>query len=682
MTHWWENEETSVSKKTDNITKPWKFQVEAKTLPGEKLCVTGNCDELGHWTIDNALVLSQENENVWSCVTNISADIDVRYRYFVCIPIEKQGQPKLIVRRWETGINPRTISVQAPSNTNGQNACDTEVFGQYNNITAIEKGWLTCETAVQLKLVNNPMRIWKNKLKNSKISIKLTAVSLSRPNGELEDEGYSLETTELLKNSTLWPLTEIAVMNEEEREFRVQNQFGRVYTDNEFVVFQTLTHNFESTAYLLDFYADDRSSTSTDPPSHLGSCHVLPSVLTQGMGSFILPITNTVQRRPIGEITVEYLVVTPLEQQSDMKITLSSQWRDSWHGLDVGHRGAGVSFGCGIQCAAVRENTIASLRSAGEAGADLVEFDVQLSKDLVPVVYHDFYVALSIQRKLASNGTGDKINLNGNGGTSCSGSDENVSSNSDCGEKDLTLNDVIKVPVKELTFDEMESMKVYHVKEGQAKLKRRFSRDCEADHQAFPSLQRVFQRIDLSVGFNVELKWTMLRADGSYELEHPVEMNTFVDKILEVVLDNAGDRNVVFSCFHPDIVTMLRLKQNKYPVIFLTQGVTAKWPQYRDPRCHNVTMGTHHAVSASLLGLSVHAEDLLRDDTQVRYIIDAGLQVWCWGTDANDVGNVKRLKQLGLQAVINDRVVEHSAKNESVFLIEAREAAKLLTRLK
>ena len=38
------------------------------------------------------------------------------------------------------------------------------------------------------------------------------------------------------------------------------------------------------------------------------------------------------------------------------------------------------------------ENTIESLRQAGGCGADCVEFDVQLTRDLVPVVYHDFRV--------------------------------------------------------------------------------------------------------------------------------------------------------------------------------------------------------------------------------------------------------------------------------------------------
>ncbi|KAL1458572.1 hypothetical protein WDU94_008710 [Cyamophila willieti] len=673
---------------SDKATKPWKFRVEAKTLPGEVLCVTGSCDQLGHWMNDEALVLSHEGENVWSTVANISADTDVRYRYFVCIPL---GDKKLIIRRWESGMDPRTIAAQAPSNV-GTN--ETEVFGA---ITPVEKGWLTSETAVQLKLLNNPIKMWTNKFKDSKINIKVTAVSLT-------NEALSLDTSsDAFNTPNTWPLTEISVMNTEEREFKTQNQFGREYKEDDFVIFQTLTDTFETTAYLVDFYVQvppgSNVSTSTDNPSHIGYCHIVPHILAQGLGSFVVPITDSVKRRPIGELSGEYLVVTPLPVRTDMKITFSSEWRSSWQGLDVGHRGAGVSFGCDNECADVRENTIASLRSAGEAGADLVEFDVQLSKDLVPIVYHDFFVALSMQRKLANSSGIEKLALNSSSVEKLalnSSSVEKLALNSSNVEKlsikvngsgesgecvngggDATeLLDVIKVPVKELTFDEMQSLKLYHVKEGQAKLKTFFSRDSEAEHQAFPTLAQTLEVIDLSVGFNIEIKWTMVRADGSSELNDPLEINTYVDTILGVVARCAGSRNIVFSCFHPDVVSALRLKQNKYPVIFLTQGITKRWPQYKDPRCHNVPMGTHHAVSASLLGLSVNTDDLLRDDTQVKFVKDAGLMVWCWGIEANDPANVKHLKQLGVQAVINDKVVQQSAKHESIFLVEAKQAAR------
>lgn len=52
-----------------------------------------------------------------------------------------------------------------------------------------------------------------------------------------------------------------------------------------------------------------------------------------------------------------------------------------------------------FRCAEVRENTIASLKTAIAHGADFVEFDVQLSKDHIPIIYHDFYVLIAMKRK-------------------------------------------------------------------------------------------------------------------------------------------------------------------------------------------------------------------------------------------------------------------------------------------
>jgi glycerophosphoryl diester phosphodiesterase len=50
--------------------------------------------------------------------------------------------------------------------------------------------------------------------------------------------------------------------------------------------------------------------------------------------------------------------------------------------LVIGHRGA-----AGL----ARENSLEALRAGFEAGADILEFDVRLTKDKVPVVVHDFH---------------------------------------------------------------------------------------------------------------------------------------------------------------------------------------------------------------------------------------------------------------------------------------------------
>lgn len=49
-------------------------------------------------------------------------------------------------------------------------------------------------------------------------------------------------------------------------------------------------------------------------------------------------------------------------------------WNKRWKGLEVGHRGAGPSFKPSTDDDAIRENTIASLRRAIDAGADMVGF--------------------------------------------------------------------------------------------------------------------------------------------------------------------------------------------------------------------------------------------------------------------------------------------------------------------
>ena len=74
-------------------------------------------------------------------------------------------------------------------------------------------------------------------------------------------------------------------------------------------------------------------------------------------------------------------------------------------------------------CSNVRENTIGSLRHAGEHGADFVEFDVQLSKDFIPVLFHDFHVGIVTERR----GEGS---------------------------------DILTIPVKELTLEQLHKLKV------------------------------------------------------------------------------------------------------------------------------------------------------------------------------------------------------------------------------
>lgn len=215
--------------------------------------------------------------------------------------------------------------------------------------------------------------------------------------------------------------------------------------------------------------------------------------------------------------------------------------------MDVGHRGAGTSFKV-TSGGSIRENTIASLKRAGESGAAFVEFDVQLSKDLHPVIYHDFHVYVSLKKKAT-----------------------------------MDANDMLELPMRELTLEQLKNLKVYHVVEGRNRQEKFFDEDL-SEHQPFPELAEALTVIDQKIGFNIEVKWAQLLENGTMEDDHlPIDKNLYVDRILDIVLEKADSRRIVFSCFDADVCVMLRNKQNIYPVMFLTLGISKRYPKYKNP---------------------------------------------------------------------------------------------------
>ncbi|XP_018392349.1 PREDICTED: glycerophosphocholine phosphodiesterase GPCPD1-like [Cyphomyrmex costatus] len=676
--------------------RDWIFRVQVPNLEkSEVVYVVGNLSELGAWNHNQAILMPQEHSSqrespvvldsnssgdfyseedgdnaadgifeddgrIFSQKVSLPTDANIEFRYFIAVICQSNGTKNsaktLIIRRWETHMTPRLIRKNTPSNFNNDTLPDPDKFGYHNNYCKIERGWLTDETVIQFKLFNNPIKLWKNRLQNKKVHIKMTPVNLVRHNslelqqfgGDCIDDSLSMDTQDIVDQPAFTSITEIAVMNDEEARLTVQEQFGRPYNEDEFLFFNVAVRYPETIGYLVDYYVYSSRCFPGEPPNHIGFSYILPCALQPSVGLLTVPITST-KHRPIGQLTVEYVVIKPIPDHPwDMSISYAKHWEQRWSGLDVGHRGLGTSFKFETKnCANVRENTVASLKTASYHGADMVEFDVQLSKDLIPVIYHDFYVSISMKRK-----------------------------------KQIEAMDMLEIPVKDLTLEQLHLLKVYHVAEGREKNPRFFDEDLE-DHQPFPTLQTVLQELEQHVGCNIEIKWTMQLKDGTFELNHPFDLNMYLDIILKVVLEYGGDRKIVFSSFNPDICAMIRLKQNKYPVVFLTQGITSKYPTYHDPRCQTIPMAMRHALAADILGINVHTEDILRDPSQVKLVKDTGLIIFCWGDDNNDKDTIQYLKKLGLHAVIYDKIDEYNAKEvkESIFLVDARESQKELIAL-
>lgn len=153
----------------------------------------------------------------------------------------------------------------------------------------------------------------------------------------------------------------------------------------------------------------------------------------------------------------------------------------------------------------IQENTILSFTTAGNLGAQLVEFDVHLTSDLVPVIYHDFATH--------------------------------------SGEYDM--------PIHSMTYEKFCKMG-----------KRDVSRSTSLEdlkggssgpiHDMFPTLRETLQRVPPKVGFNVEIKYPVADEIEKYNLR-PVNRNIYLDCILWEIYEHAKDRFIVFSSFDPGI---------------------------------------------------------------------------------------------------------------------------------
>ncbi|KAK7585859.1 hypothetical protein V9T40_000038 [Parthenolecanium corni] len=529
------------------------------------VCISGDCDSLGNW-LSNTIVPMTYNEIMksWSVEVNLPTDRDVKYRYYTCTEDYSFSPRKIMIHQWETNLQPRIIK-------QNQKSPEIDVFGMFDGIQKVEVGWLNDDLVVELRINSNSIQ-WVPECSNKKL---------------LNENG----------------------------KFRKQDESGYSYEDVESVVFMTRTFSLEQQGFVFEFIdnADNQNSKT-----YFG--YLMFEEKFHGSDGVVKIPIHSADHEYLGSLSVKYVIIRPSpEINCSFKVSYAKYWNNSWTGLEIGHRGTGISFGRVTENnAKCRENTIGSFKAAVQNGAHLIEFDVQLTNDKVPTIYHDFHVLLEVRNKLE------------------------------------TPKRQMIFPFHKLNYEELKNFQVHHVNEINGAFS--FENDDHEDYSPFPSLEEVLHAVDPQIGFNVEIKYTSILQDGSKEYDHPIDMNEYVDKILQVVFANAGRRYIVFSSFSPDICAMARLKQNKYPVMFLTQGVTSRYPPYSDKRMKSIENAINFANCADLLGIVAHSENLLGDCELVKRILNNKLVLFCWGDDNNDNNNIAKLKEQGVHGIIFDRI--------------------------
>ncbi|RHZ57154.1 hypothetical protein Glove_393g44 [Diversispora epigaea] len=318
--------------------------------------------------------------------------------------------------------------------------------------------------------------------------------------------------------------------------------------------------------------------------------------------SVSVPIIGT-DLNILGRIVFEWSVIKSYKHQNYLSIGKQLFWSSLTK--IIGHRGMGANS----------ENTVMSFITAASLGAEYVEMDVQLTKDHIPVIYHDWM----------------------------------------CSETGYGI------PINSITLEQFRKIRENNLNDADREIRRSKNEQTKdgiwkGTMQApFATLEEAFKKLPPSIGFNVEIKYPMV--DEAQEHSLPpffTELNIFVDTILNCVFCHAGERDIIFSSFSPDICLMLSWKQRAYPVFFLTDCGIVKMA---DERCNSIRKAIRFAQFARLLGIVTNAEPIIKAPGLVKIIKDSGLMLFTYGPLNNSIQNVQLQRRAGVDAVIVDSVL-------------------------
>ncbi|XAR48220.1 Glycerophosphodiester phosphodiesterase [Bertholletia excelsa] len=281
----------------------------------------------------------------------------------------------------------------------------------------------------------------------------------------------------------------------------------------------------------------------------------------------------------------------------------------------IGHRGCGMNMlqSSDRRMKAIKENSILSFNAAGKFPLDLIEFDVQVTKDDCPVIYHDIFVLTEEKGMIIEKRVTDLI------------STEFLSYGTQRDPK------TVGKPLFRKTKDG-----------------RIFEWKVEKD-DAFCTLQEVFQKVDHSLGFNIELKFDDNTIYREEDVVHILQV------VLQVVFQYAKDRHIIFSSFQPDAARLIRKLQATYPVFFLTNGGLQI---YADNRRNSLDEAMKLCLENSLQGIVSEVKAILRNPGAIVKIRKSNLSLITYG-QLNNVPEVVLIQNvMGVEGVIVDLVQE------------------------
>lgn len=650
------------------IYTDWPFcvTVRAPLQGNECLAITGNCDELGNWDPKKLVLMERQGNpsSIYQCTCHkftvtvrIPRNQDIEYRY-VIVGLS-QFLTEWIIRFWEVHPVPRIIRT-----------CDTmlkdcDTFGRQNTQPhdyKVDRGWATIECYVQFRIFNSPF-IWQKQSPRliyvhmqpmyerepMECDKSLSVIPDARTNSVGSTRGHSIMAKSGLAFTEVCSLVK-------PQPLHYQVCHGAPCGPKDLQVYHCTVGNIENTLYRLDLYTFAQKAGADEPPYHYGYGHIRPEELLNTEGSIRVQITCASTHRPLIEMDVKYLIIRPLEGlECNMKITYERYARPQHKPMEIGHRGTGNTYFHNEDLH--RENTLHAFQQAQFHKANMVELDVQLTKDAKVVVYHDFTLkfglcsSTSIQKLVNTHDIFifpyeqmTRIKLIAMGG--------------------VRRGEHLVVPIEGFLYDDLRlaAPLLFATKES-------FENNTD---KPFPLLSDLFDEkisgLTDKLGFNIEVKWPQMENNGRWQensFKPTFDRNFYVDTILEVVFQMAGKRRIIFSSFDADICLMLRFKQNLYPVMLLISD-PEKPLQFLDERVSNLEHALHLAYSFEFLGVDLYAGIVLCHPIMLGQIRELHMNVFTYGAPNNDEEVRDKAKRFGLMGITYDRIDHPHEQGEAV----------------
>ncbi|KAK7951193.1 GDPD-domain-containing protein [Apiospora aurea] len=347
-----------------------------------------------------------------------------------------------------------------------------------------------------------------------------------------------------------------------------------------------------------------------------------------------------------GSVSFTFLVCKPYVPKEGASVNQPQKMRSLTPAQVIGHRGLGLNEN-ELRRLQIGEHTLLSLESALDNGADFIEFDVQVTRDRVPVIYHDWAVSetgldtpvhsMTYAQWMAISDSQTDPHHDAPRGRlpwderSRPSLPPTRQSRSLCGRQN---------PVSNAMLQRMKHTVDYSIRNMKGNTRGDFI------HDRFVTLRQLFEKFPEDVSFDIELKYPMLSEVADWSLEpYATEMNQYLDDVLDVVFElNGGkDRSIFFTCFNPEICILLSTKQKTYPVVFLNDSMVSG--DAGDRRATSLQQAVRFARQWGLQGIVMAAEPL-----------DLGLFCGSYGA-LNDIPELaKKQAAEGLDALVVNHV--------------------------